>query len=70
MVGTLVYGLFIMGNYSLERKSVINAIILLVLNIDHLELGTHKQNMDDKKNNPRRPKVAVRLTLKQKKEIA
>ena len=59
-----------MGNYSLERKSVINAIILLVLNIDHLELGTHKQNMDDKKNNPRRPKVAVRLTLKQKKEIA
>jgi hypothetical protein len=26
--------------------------------------------MDDKKNNPRQPKVAVRLNIEQKKEIA
>lgn len=40
------------------------------MNIEHLELGTHKQNMEDKKQNPRRDKTKVRLTIAQKKEIA
>jgi len=40
------------------------------MNIEHLELGTHKQNMEDKKNNPRPDKTKVRLTIEQKKEIA
>lgn len=38
--------------------------------IDHLELGTHKQNMEDKKKNPRPDKTPVKLTIEQKKEIA
>ncbi len=29
------------------------------MNIDHLELGTHKQNMEDKKKNPRPDKKPV-----------
>ena len=40
------------------------------MNIDHLELGTHKQNMEDKKKNPRPDKTPVKLTIEQKKEIA
>ncbi|MHB8335821.1 MAG: HNH endonuclease signature motif containing protein [Ignavibacteriaceae bacterium] len=40
------------------------------MNIDHLELGTHKQNMEDKKKNPRPDKAPVKLTIEQKKEIA
>ncbi|MHB1688650.1 MAG: HNH endonuclease [Ignavibacteriaceae bacterium] len=40
------------------------------MNIDHLAIGTHKQNMEDKKSNPRPNKVSVKLTIEQKEEIA
>ncbi|MGA7722178.1 MAG: hypothetical protein WCA84_13495 [Ignavibacteriaceae bacterium] len=38
------------------------------MNIEHLELTTHKQNREDKKNNPRPDKTKVRLIIEQKKE--
>ncbi|MGA7723315.1 MAG: HNH endonuclease signature motif containing protein [Ignavibacteriaceae bacterium] len=36
--------------------------------IEHLELGTHKQNMEDKKNNPHPSKSMVRLAIEKKRD--